>query len=300
MLVGVGTAALVLTAVGVVTAVQLVGVLADLRDGRAGLERGRSAVLTGQLETAVTAFAAAEVDLASAHHRASGPLLRAVSALPVVGPSLRGARQIAGAAEHVAGAGWGLSAALVTIGTDIGVIAPRGGAIPLEPLADLAVPLAAVRGDLDRAAELLSEPPAGAVRPVVEAFVDLGSQVRSILPTLSAATGFTEALPAFLGAEGPRRYLLGAANPAEARGAVGFVGAYAIMTTDGGRVSIGEFAPVQGLPRFGADDIPPPNPDYGRRYGEFDAQGWFMNINLTGCRRIDPGLEAVGGGRLWA
>ena len=51
---------------------------------------------------------------------------------------------------------------------------------------------------------------------------------------LHAGSLILDGLPSFLGADGPRRYLFGASNPAELRGTGGLIGAYAILTMDRG------------------------------------------------------------------
>ena len=66
---------------------------------------------------------------------------------------------------------------------------------------------------------------------------------------LHAGSLILDRLPSFLGADGPRRYVFGASNPAELRGTGGLIGAYAILTIDHGRLSFSDFRPIQSLPR---------------------------------------------------
>src|SRR5439155_6350339 len=58
---------------------------------------------------------------------------------------------------------------------------------------------------------------------------------------LAAAGLLLEGLPHFLGANGPREYFVGAANPAELRGSAGLIGAYSILTIDAGSFHLAPF-----------------------------------------------------------
>ncbi|MGH2684334.1 MAG: DUF4012 domain-containing protein, partial [Actinomycetota bacterium] len=125
-------------------------------------------------------------------------------------------------------------------------------------------------------------------------FDELRSELAEALATVKAAARFSEVLPAFLGAEGPRTYFVGAQNPAELRGTGGLIGAFSIMTVDAGRMELGSFRPIQDL--AGADGIEPPNPDYAARYDRFGGAGFWLNINMT----PDFPSAATAIERLWA
>ena len=89
-------------------------------------------------------------------------------------------------------------------------------------------------------------------------------------------------MPAFLGADGPRHYLFGASNPAELRGTGGLIGAYAILTIDGGRLSFSDFRPIQSLPRPDVSDVPSPSQEYSDNYDFYrSGLGLWVNTNMT-------------------
>ena len=89
-------------------------------------------------------------------------------------------------------------------------------------------------------------------------------------------------MPSFLGADGPRRYVFGASNPAELRGTGGLIGAYAILTIDHGRLSFSDFRPIQSLPRPDVSDVPSPSQEYSDNYDFYrSGLGLWVNTNMT-------------------
>ena len=95
------------------------------------------------------------------------------------------------------------------------------------------------------------------------------------------AAALASQLPEFLGAQGPRRYLFLAQNPAEARGTGGFIGAFAILTADNGRLSFSEFDEIQTLPAYHVSEVIAPSAEFARRYDRYGGAGFWHNINMT-------------------
>ena len=252
-----------------------------LAEARSAMLQGRDAVTAGDLPTAGDAFARAEASFEDARRTLDNPLTRLASWLPLVGRTPDAIRSAAEAGQLVARAGRQVTTAAEDLPGGLGALAPREGRIPLEPLRAIATPLARAAATAARAEELLQEAPRSLVPGIVteplETFTIEAAQARR---ALHAAAATTRVLPAFLGADGPRSYFLGAQNPAELRGTGGLIGAFAILTVDDGLIEIGPFRDV--LPVF-RDVVPtqvqPPSEDYETLYGLNYAN--IANVNMT-------------------
>src|SRR5690606_41555781 len=86
-------------------------------------------------------------------------------------------------------------------------------------------------------------------------------------PVVRTADRITALGPAMLGAEGPRRYLVVALNSAELRAGGGIPGALAVVTTDGGRVTLERQASTGDVPPF-AEDVLPLDPGVEARFSD--------------------------------
>ena len=65
---------------------------------------------------------------------------------------------------------------------------------------------------------------------------DFDQSIAEHVPALDSALAAVRMAPDMLGADGPRRYLLLFTTPSEARGLGGFIGSYAELTADEGRL----------------------------------------------------------------
>jgi len=161
-------------------------------------------------------------------------------------------------------------------------LAPRDGVLPVDSLAHIAPSLQRARELLDRAATVLDGTESRLLLgPVGQAKREFETELLKAQRVLRAAEALSRALPPFLGRDGPRRYFFGAQTPAELRGTGGLIGAYSILTVDGGRLQFGPFLPIQGLADVSAEEIAAPNPSYERRYDRFGSAGFWLNVNLT-------------------
>ena len=258
------------------------GVARDLRTGADAMRQGRAMLARGDLEGAGDAFGRGELVFARAREDIGGPVLGPTRVIPLLGRNTRTVTAIA--------AGGGLLATgarqvvEVTAGLPGGLraFAPVGGAIPTEPIEALAPALAAAASRAARAEELLAAAPATWLAgPVAGARAEYAAALEDSARALRSGAALADALPRFLGADGPATYFFGAQNPAELRGTGGLLGSYAIVRISDGRLSFSRFSPVFELPNADVDDIEPPNPDYADRYDYFGGAGFWRNTNLT-------------------
>ncbi len=118
--------------------------------------------------------------------------------------------------------------------------------------------------------------------PVTSARSDAQTELATLHRQLHAASLILDGLPSFLGAHGPRHYFFGAANPAELRGTGGLIGAYAILTVDGGKLSFSDFRPIQSLPRLDVSTVPSPSQQYSDNFDFYrTGLGLWINTNMT-------------------
>lgn len=266
----------------VAIAAQLGLAWSELSAARAAGRQATEGLLAGEAATAGPALADARADLAAAERRLSGPVLAPVRAVPVLGANVEVAASLAGGGRELAAAGHALARGVAEQPGGLSALLPAEGVIPVDRLSALKPTLARARRAVERAdARVGDVAPEGLVRAVAQRHVELRRRVEDTRRALEAGNALVGALPKFLGAEEPRRYFLGAQNPAELRGTGGLIGAYAIMTVHAGRIDIGEFKPIQELDTLPAEDAPAPAPAFAARYNRYGGAGFWLNINMT-------------------
>lgn len=273
-------AVLVLAALALAGFALMLGARGPLIEARAAMQQGRRALLSGEAASAARAFREARVSFDDAEDRLSNPLTWFTSVLPVIGRTPDAVRAGAEAGALTAEAGTTMAEALVDLPGGVAALAPRNGVIPVDPFSDVAPSVADAHRLLREADEALEGTSTSLVPDLIaDPLLEFRVEVEEALGTVSAADRLTRVLPEFLGADAPKRYFVGAQNPAELRGTGGLIGAYTIMTIDEGRMELGSFEPVQDLPE--SDGVEPPNPDYAARYDRFGGPGYWLNINMT-------------------
>ncbi len=135
-----------------------------------------------------------------------------------------------------------------------------------QPLRNVEVALADLRGTIDG-----TDSP-WLIDPIQSRVADLDADIDDNEDRLRNAITAVEVAPQMLGADGPRRYFVAFTTPAEARGLGGFMGNYAILTADDGRLRVSRFGRTRDL--NGASDPDPPRTVTGpaewlKRYGEY-------------------------------
>jgi hypothetical protein len=275
--------ALLLVAGGGLLALSLVGSMGAVRDdlalGRASMERGRDELLAGDTQAAAASFREGRQLFAGADARSSGPAVRAIGWLPIVGRTSDAVRAVAGSAVTAADAAIVLTDAAAAVPGGLAGLAPTGGSIPI----DLIPPLARAAGEADElmtdAVSRLEEAPDSLLLgPVGPARRDAEDDLLEARDAIHAASLLLQGMPSFLGADEPRRYFFGAQNPAELRGTGGLIGAYSILRIDHGRFRFSPFVPIHSLGQPAR--VPPPNDDYAD-YEQFRRHGLFWtSINV--------------------
>jgi hypothetical protein len=272
----------VLLAIGVAggAGLTLLGTRTALQGARAAAVAGQHSLVAGDAAEAEAHFARARERFDDAHaqlHALPGLGLRT---LPVLRSNYIALDALSRAGGTLAGAGQQVSDAELGRGI-VGVLAPWGGVVPVESIRALGPLAGAVQVAVEDAEELIDDVDTRwLLGPVLAAHADLRGGIDGVVPAVRAAVALAAALPAFLGADEPRRYFVGASSPSELRGTGGLIGAYAIMEVREGVVSFGEFEPVQTLADVDVGVLPPVDESLSR-HDLHGGTGFWLNINFT-------------------
>ncbi|WP_394553464.1 DUF4012 domain-containing protein [Agromyces sp. MMS24-JH15] len=292
----------------------------ELEAAAAAGEEVKSALTVGQVGEAADA---AERLVGHAHTAASltsDPVWRGAEAVPVVGDDLAAVRVIAGALDHVA---TDAVDPLIAIADDIDPNALRraDGSVDTEALAAASPALHQAALAVGRASEEVDAvDPEGLFGPVEEARAKFSEVLAEASTIASGIDSAVSLMPAALGADGPRDYLLLALNNAELRSAGGIPGAFAVIHVDDGALRLGRQAATDEFPWKPTESLEVPEgtfavwgdqpgrfiqdvtmtPDFAQT-GELTAAMWQRQFGepVDGVIAIDPValsyvLDAIG------
>jgi hypothetical protein len=253
----------------------------ELVRAKSAIEAGRDAFFLGDLPTARHRFDEAASAFIQARSRVDTPFLNLASIVPLVGRTPDSITAMATAGATVASAGSELAHAVARLPGGLGAFAPEDGRISLQRLRELRPVLARVSGSVEQAARILAATERAWVLPqVADARRQFEAPLKALDTALRSASAVAARLPEFLGERGLRRYFVAAQNPAELRGTGGFIGSWAILYAQGGRVRFSTFNPIENLPDA-IGKVRPPSPDFAERYDGFGGAGFWRNINIT-------------------
>lgn len=211
-------------------------------------------------------------DTAQARELTTDPIWRAAEALPWVGPQLAAVSTMTMAVDDVAGSA--LTPLVEVAGTfDVDALRPQDGRLDLAPFTTIQDAAATSAAELvDATAAVAAIDRDALLPPVRDAVGDLSALLTETRDGAGAVARATALLPAMLGADGPRTYLLLFQNNAEWRSLGGITGAVAAIHTDDGALSLSAQGSSSDFPRY--DDAVLPLDDevlgiYGTRPGRY-------------------------------
>lgn len=287
--------ALVLVVAGLVGWIALRGYLArqELYAALPAAHGIQSAIVAGDLTSARASAQELEKRASAAASLTGDPIWRAAEVLPWAGPNLAAVRTAAATTEQLA------SQVIEPLVGVAGTADPRrlavaGGRVDLAPLLAAQPVVAKAQAAFHVAQQsLVSVDTAATIHPVSSAVDRLRELVAEAAPAVDAVGNSAALLPAMLGADGPRNYLLVAQNPAELRATGGLIGSVALIHADHGSISlvaqqagtsIGPWTePVAPIPEG-------PTGLFGQLIGTF-----IQDVNLT----PDFPLAASTASRMW-
>ncbi|MBA8816864.1 hypothetical protein FHX48_001957 [Microbacterium halimionae] len=195
-------------------------------------------------------------DTAAARELTSDPVWRAVETLPWIGPQLQAVSTIAAAADQVASEAL---SPLVEVGTtfSLDTLRPVDGTFDTTPLESVADAAATGASDVGEAAASVHAIDSSALLPPLQtAVTEIGVLLDQTHTAIDAVAKAAVLMPAMLGSDGPRDYLVVFQNNAEWRSLGGIVGATTVVHTDAGSISLGAQASSGDFSRYDGGVIP--------------------------------------------
>ena len=237
-----GLAALVV--IGAATALAAVAVHSgDIASAVDQSNNGLDALEGGAGDVAVADLADAEEKFASTASTFNGPLLAVSRAVPVVSQHVTAVGGVADAGAAITAAAQRASAAV-----DYDTLLLPGGGVDLAALRALRDPI--IRSDRAVAQAITAVEDGRSpwlVGPVTSRLDWLEHEMDEVAPDTELARLALDALPALLGGDAPRRYLVLFGTPAEARDLGGHIGHYAELEAYDGTISLTETGPIIDL-----------------------------------------------------
>ena len=261
-----------------------VKVAGALTDAKASLDRGKRAFEAGDLAGAKSEFELAAASSREARGYSRHPALALLSHFPVVGPDAGALQTLSAVGELAARAG----STAVRSGEFVG-IQPEGfaetiydhGQVQLSTLSGAAPFVDEVAGLIEQAGDELDAAPEPFLGIVQDALRDSKSLVTDANETAGRARALVGTLPALLGGEGTKRYLLAFQAPGEARATGGLVGLYGVLEASEGRLDLVHVGPVKEI--F-PDNIRPPVSApawFEDNYGPQSALKQIQQVNVS-------------------
>ncbi|MDJ0336171.1 DUF4012 domain-containing protein [Salinibacterium sp. G-O1] len=239
----------------------------------------QSELIAGDAAAAQKTFASLDQHASAAASLTSDPIWRFGEIVPFVGPNLTVVRELASVVNQVSGQA--IKPLVSAAGhLDVGSFKPVDGTIQLQPLMDAAPDISAAAEALASANDRVVAIDASASIPLLQAAaVQLQDAVLEANEVALSVDRAVQLLPAMLGADGARNYLVLFQNPAELRSGGGIPGALALVHTDGGRIDLVQQASSTDFPAFEAPVLDVPTDTRGI-YGDTIGQ-YIQNVTLT-------------------
>jgi hypothetical protein len=213
-----------------------------------GRMRGDATVLQRQLQAfdlrgAAGTMRSLRTDAADANRTTGNPLWAVAGGLPVLGDDIGAARDVSSSVAGILDAAAPLEAALPRLDPKV-----TKGTLDVDALATVADALPALSAAVARADTTVAAIDTPGLQPQLASGVTtLQGQLGAVREPLANAVPALQILPSMLGQDRPKTWLVLLQQNAEARGTGGLVGAYAMVTTDKGRIRLTKAAPRQTL-----------------------------------------------------
>lgn len=197
-----------------------------------------------------------QADLAQARSATSDPVWRLAEHLPRVGAQLTAVRIVSTSLEDV------VRESVPAIGRIDDVLLAQeapgtDGRIDLAPLVAAAPDIQAAAVSAREAQAAVGAIDTGALLPQLAGPVtQVQEGMDRVSGALDAGSQVATLLPAMLGADGPRTYLLVSLNSSELRSAGGIVGAFAVLHADDGTIDLTEQRTTADLPGIATSILP--------------------------------------------
>jgi hypothetical protein len=253
---------------------------------KAAVDRGTDAARTALADVdidnapaAVGDLELASTDLSSAYHRTSSWWTLGGQLVPVVSQQRRAMIEVTRAGRDLTA-----SAATEAGSIDFRDLAYHDGRLDLASIRALSGPVEALDAQIASTQALIARArSAWLVSPISGPLQRLGSELDKARRSADLGSLAVADAPSLLGGDGARNYLVVFMTPSESRGLDGFVGAFAELNVDEGRVTLSRSGPVAQLVEAASQHPPTltgPR-DYLYRYGDFLPQDNFEDVTYS-------------------
>lgn len=239
------------------------------------------AATTAEFELAAREFSRAEAEL-------RGPLVTMSLVVPGMATNLQASRTLASMGRELSEAG----ARLARVADGDGLTIMQGS-VPVDRVRALATELSGAVSVLSSSQKRLAAIDRPFLLPPLQRAVrDLDRRVDRETETLERASRSAQLLPAILGGDGPRRYLLTFQDGFEMRGTGGFTGNWGELVARDGRLELSRFGTPQDVDDTSTVNVSPDFPTAARVITDRHVREGGQPVD--GVIAIDPaGLSAL-------
>jgi hypothetical protein len=238
----------------------------------------KEAIAANDPERALAVTEELRTHTAAAKKAAEDPIWILATSVPIAGPNFSAVSEVSRSADDVASLGL---APLVRVFSALNwdSLLPSISGSDLNSLESAAPSVASAAQAVRLSAERLQQIDTTKLLPqVADPLIRTRGELLDVTGTLDAASHASETLPGMLGSDAQRNYLLIIQNNAEARASGGIPGALAVLTLDGGKMSLSAQSSASELgvlvPPLPVD--PAQQQIYSARLGRF-----MQDVNLT-------------------
>ena len=217
----------------------------DLRDGSRAARAGIRLLDDGDYRQAALEFEQAADRFDGASDALTQPWSKPARLVPIVAQNRTATVELVTTAATASRA---LSEALTLIDPEqLRLVNGRIDIASIELIEQPFLDVQAAIDDLDATLDDVASP--WLVAPLQNRLMDLDGEVADAKPKVDNAVTAVQLAPAMLGADGERRYFIAFTTPAETRGLGGFMGNWAELTANDGRLAIADFGRTLDLNR---------------------------------------------------
>ncbi len=236
---------------------------AAIEQGNRAARDGLQLLTDGDLRGASTAFSVAAERFADADTRLGRPWAQPARLVPVIAQHREAAATLVQSASDGS-----LQIARQLAVIDYDALRVSNGSIDLDAIRGLQQPVAVLQATLDGlVADIDSARSPWLLPELDDRMTELLGDLVARQDDIATARAAVDRAPEMLGAEGPRVYFVAFTTPAEARGLGGFMGNWAEITIDRGRLGVTGFGRTTDLARPTPKTLTPPDLGFLELYG---------------------------------
>lgn len=251
VLVGCGLALAVVIGLGVWLVTDALRAADALEEARGDVQELQEQVRAGDSAAADKTLVQLQAHSSTAARSTTGPVWTLARSLPWAGQNVRAVQTVAGAVDDLAQNALPSLMQATTL-VDPTALAPVDGRVDLAPLQEAAPAIVAADDAVQITAQQLDDLDTSALLALVAEPVEtLRDQVADVAVTTATAARAALLVPAMMGADGPRDYLVLVQNNAEQRATGGIPGSVLHLHAEGGAVTVVEEragSSLSGLP----------------------------------------------------